>query len=217
MKQVKFVISLCGMGAGDLFAENVMIWGPYKQLIIYYPSQELKNERIRRVSDLIEYLKTDEDMLHLDEWGIESFVYNHVFVNHEGDLYRLTEDKKISDLFRDFPEKDIELHYIEIVGGVSIECRGFLFIVHPDEAVHRYSPHVHVENDEYSARYSLETLQLIDANSKKAEGFFRRSEKKIIRPFLEKNHNWFMNAWNMYQKGYEPPTINEEGMQYPNW
>lgn len=68
-----------------------------------------------------------------------------------------------------------------------------------------------------NARYSLEILKIIDANSKKAEDFFKREEKKKIIPVLKEQYDWFIKKWNLYQKGYVPSETNEDGMECPNW
>ena len=216
MKRIKFVISLCGMSE-KLFEEHILLWGPYRQLIIYFTLLELETAKIEKVSDLIDHLKNDVDMLQLDELAYKSFVFDHIFVNHEDSLYRLNENKSISDLFQDFPEDDIELHYIVISGGASLVSMGYRFVVHPDEEVHKNMPHVHVIKDGNNARYSLETLKIIDANSKKAEDFFKREEKKKIIPVLKEQYDWFIKKWNLYQKGYVPSETNEDGMECPNW
>lgn len=214
MRRIKFIISLCNMGGG-LFDNNTLIWGPYKQLIIFYTADELQNAKVQYLKELVETIKEDIDMLCLDDWAYDALTYDHIFVNHKKSLYRIKENKKIIDLYKDFSEDDIELHYIVVCGGASLELRGFKFIVHTDEKIHKYMPHIHVKKDEYSARYSLETIEMIDANSKTAKLFFKRSEKKIIIPFIKENFYWFMENWNLCQKGYEPPEINEKGMQYP--
>lgn len=216
MKRIKFVISLCGMSE-KLFDEHILLWGPHKQLIVYFTSYELEIAKIENVSDLIDNLRKDVDMLQLDEFACKNFVFDHIFVNHEDSLYRLNENKSISDLFQDFPEDDIELHYIVISGGASFVSRGFRFVVHPNEDVHKNMPHIHVIKDGNSARYSLETFKIIDANGRKAADYFKREEKKKILPVLREQYDWFIKNWNLYQKGYVPSEINEDGIQCPNW
>ena len=215
MRRIKFIVSLCSMGGG-LYDDNTLIWGPFKQLTVYFNTYELQTAKVHYLSELIETLKEDVDMLCLDEWAYDTFVFDHIFVNHKKSLYRIKENKRINDLFKDFSENDVELHYIIVCGGASLELRGFKFIVHPDEKIHKHMPHIHVEKDDYSARYSIETMEMINANNKAAELFFKRSEKKIIIPFIKKNHDRLMEYWNMYQNGYVPPKINEKGMQYPD-
>lgn len=107
--------------------------------------------------------------------------------------------------------------YIVISGGASFVSRGFRFVVHPNEDVHKNMPHIHVIKDGNSARYSLETFKIIDANGRKAADYFKREEKKKILPVLREQYDWFIKNWNLYQKGYVPSEINEDGIQCPNW
>ena len=39
-------------------------------------------------------------------------------------------------------------------------------------------------------------------------------EKKIIKPYIEDNIEWFKEKWLLSINGYKPPIENEEGFQY---
>ena len=93
-----------------------------------------------------------------------------------------------------------------------MSCRGYRFVVHPNEEIHKHTPHVHVENDDCSVRYSLVSLKRFEQD--KVPRNYLRDEKKIIRPFLENNRKKLLEYWNLSINGYTTPIINEKGQQY---
>ena len=84
--------------------------------------------------------------------------------------------------------------------------------MHPNEAVHKHKPHVHVVKDDMSVRYSLETLERFPQDVFSRE--YKRDEKKIIIPALKKNQKKLWDYWNCYMGGYCSPTIDCQGKEY---
>ena len=77
-------------------------------------------------------------------------------------MFGISEEKEIRKLFHDFKAPVIRLHFFYVPGGASREYRGYHFIIHSDETIHKHSPHVHVEKGGVSPRYSLETFLRYD-------------------------------------------------------
>ena len=87
-----------------------------------------------------------------------------------------------------------------------------MFIIHPDEDIHKNTPHVHVRRDDEETRYYLESLERFPND--KVSRRFLKDEKKRIKPYLLKNKEKLYEYWNLYMNGYTTPAMNEEGKQY---
>lgn len=146
-------------------------------------------------------------------YSIEEFnMYSHQFIKYGKYLVRCPSNKSIKEISNDLGMNNIDIEIFVYGGGASLQCHGYLFIVHPDEDVHKYSPHVHVKRDDYSVRYSLDTFERYKDDRCSRE--FIRDEKKIIIPFLKENNKILSDFWKKAQKGYEMPMIDEHGVQY---
>lgn len=123
----------------------------------------------------------------------------------------LQKDKQISEIQDYFGFDDVCLAFF-VVGGASIECHGYQFIVHPNEEIHRNTPHVHVRKGGNETRYYLETLSRFPKD-KFSKGF-QHDEKKIILPFLKEHQVELYTFWDMYMNSYVPPSVDQYGKQY---
>lgn len=210
MRELKFNIYVCGMSE-ETFTKQIMIYRPIDTITKTFSQEDLSELSIDYVGDLVEEIKRDRAMREvLGEWGLENISANTIYIQHNGYMLRLLDNKNISDIFDYFNSEYLELAYF-IVGGASIHNEtSYRFTVHPNEDVHRYMPHVHVSKDDVEIRYSLETLQPIDS----LVNPHRRDNKKIIIPFLKKNQKKLLGFWQFYMDGYVSPTITQEGQQF---
>jgi len=143
------------------------------------------------------------------------YVYLHkIYVRNKEYLWGLQRDKSFTELFIELAKDFLEFDCFCVFGGASRECCGYLFIVHPDETIHVYSPHVHVKKDGVSTRYDLETFKRYPED--KVTRAHIRDEKKVIVPFLKANKEWLQEKWNLAMLGYIPPIEDEQGKQFCN-
>lgn len=206
-QRVRFIVYYCGMGDG-LFSEKIMLWPAVDKLEKLYAYPDGVPPTLR-VSELIAQFKTDEPTL--GEWETENFQVDTVYVQTDDAMLGLLEDKLLSDMFSYFSLDELTLVFISS-GGASFECRGYQFIVHSNEDIHKNTPHVHVKRSGCETRYSLETLERFPKDKFSRE--FQRDEKKIILPCLRENKDRLLADWNRCMNGYRPPIYDENGMQY---
>lgn len=184
-----------------------MIYSPistYKKSFCY---EALKD---KTVSEFINFTKTDS-FEFLGAYGVEELNINRLYIHIEDTLFGLQEDKLLKDIFNHFSVDNIQFAYF-LVGGASIHCSGYRFVIHPDEGIHRNTPHVHVCKDNYSVRYSLITLERFKQDS--FPRTYARDEKKIIKRYLIDNQAKLMSYWNHYINGYTVPYEDVQGRQY---
>lgn len=212
MVELQFNIYFCGI-SDETFSKQIMIYKPNSSIVKSFTEATLHQIGIGYVDELIDYLKKDVLIRErLGTWGLENFSITTVYILHKDYLLGLQEDKTISEVFNDFRTDHLEFAYFN-VGGASIHNEtGYRFVIHPDEKIHEYMPHVHVSKAGVVIRYSLETLSPIDplVNPQK------RDNKKIITPFLQRNREKLLEMWSYYIKGYTTPEITQDDQQFYN-
>lgn len=212
MKKIRFTAYFCGM-SDELFSDNIMIYRPFGSYEkIYCYGQDIASDA--KVSALIESFKADAQTADnaLGDWGDENLQVDTVYIRTEDALLGLQKDKLLSEMFSYFSYNELDICYICVIGGASFWCDGYQFIVHPNEDIHRYHPHVHVRRDSKETRYCLDTLTRFPGDSFSRE--FKRDEKKTIIPYLQKNQAKLRRYWDYYMNGYIPPIEDEKGMQF---
>lgn len=211
MKTIRFTAYFCGMSE-ELFADNILIYKPYGSYEKTYYDQDFALSE--KVSNIMERFKVDaiNDGNALEDWESENLQIDTIYIRTEDALLGLQSDKLLSDVFAYFRSDRIEFVYVCVHGGASFMREGYRFIVHPNEEVHRYHPHVHVKRNDDETRYSLVTLTRFPNDSYSRE--FRRDEKKVIVPYLKKNQKKLRRYWDYYINGYIPPEENSDGMQF---
>ena len=212
MGQIRISALFCGI-SDDLLADHMMIWKPFETYErVYIPGKDLPPDP--RVSEMIDRFKLDakEDHDVLGEWGNRDLQVDSIFLRTETALIGFRENKHASDILSYFGCVDLDLVYICLVGGASFYCDGYHFIVHPNEDIHKYHPHVHVRRDDEETRYSLDTLTRFPSDT--FSHTFKKDEKKHILPYLKKNQAKLRKQWDMYMNGYISPMEDEEGRQY---
>lgn len=189
-----------------------MIYKPYSTIKFNHYTDI--NTDACTINDIIEKFECSEEYKRFaKEFGLSDNIgYEDVYIKHKNSLLSLNENKHIADVFRFFKTRKIELVYFYIAGGASVNCEGYKFVVHPDEDIHKYTPHVHVKRNGNAVRYHLDTLEKFKQDDGGRE--FERDEKKIIIPGLKKHRKQLWGYWNYYMGGYVPPEIDEEGYQY---
>lgn len=213
MDKVIFKIHICGMSKRN-FARNIMIYKPYKTFRTVFHSKNTEGLLKYKVSELIEKFKKSKEFAIFNEnyYSIEDLNLKDIYIKNRGTLLSLQADKYILDAFKFFKTNKIEIVYIFVAGGASIYCSGYQFIIHPNEDIHKNTPHVHVKKDDMSVRYFLETLERFPNDIYSRE--YKRDEKKIIIPGLRKNQKKLWDYWKYYMEGYNPPEIDCQGRQY---
>lgn len=210
MWNLRFNIYFCGMNE-KTFTEQIMIYKPHKSIVRSFSYDTLQMLSIGNVSELIEHLKKDLDIVEsLGDVGLESFNVLTVYIQHNDYLLGLQEDKPILELISDLRTYNLEFAYF-VVGGASIHNESdYRFTIHPDEKIHEHKPHVHVSKAGVEIRYCLNTLLPIDP----LVNPHQRDNKKIIIPFLRKNQERLLEMWNYYRTGYTTPLITQDGQQF---
>lgn len=212
---ITFTVCFCGM-SGNLegyFTDRMMLWKPFSCFTRTF-HYEHGTPELNKVGDLISLFKAEAESANniLGEWGNDHLQVNTVYIKTNETLIGLQEDKLLSDIFAYFACETLEFIYIYIAGGASFNCSGYRFIIHPNEDIHRNSPHVHVRRDDDETRYSLDTLKRLPED--KFSRTFQRDEKKIILPYLKRNQKRLLQYWDHYLNGYVPPEENVDGYQY---
>ena len=211
MTTVSFTAYYCGM-CSETFSEQIMIYKPHAQ---YNQSFEFDDDYLvkYKVSDLIHKIKerAKEEKHETGEWENDRLNFSNIYIKTQDALLGLSEDKLLLDVFDFFNVEKLEFAFF-IAGGASLHSNGYVFVVHPNEDIHRFKPHVHVKRNDEETRYSLETLERFPQDT--FSRTFRRDEKKKIIPFLEGNKERLLEWWNLYMNGYIPPVQDENGRQY---
>ena len=207
MKKITFTVFYCGMSE-DLFDEKIMIYKPISNFSKTFTWEKNKNSfaTAKELVDVFGNIAKEENVYLPDYYGIDS-----IYIRTDIGLIGLTVDKKIEDIYCYFKQELIDLVFF-VVGGASLHCNGYLFIVHPNEDIHKNTPHVHVRRDDEETRYYLDSLERFEND--KVSRRFLKDEKKIIKPFLSDNKGLLYKYWDMSINGYTTPQINEDGKQY---
>lgn len=213
MKKIVFRIHLCGMSE-KTFSKKIMIYKPFNTVKKVFSIKNCNDNGIVYISDLINFIVTNTKDINslLGDYGTENFNYRSIYIRHKDYLLGLQKDEPLKELFAFFKSSKIEIDYISVLGGASIHCNGYMFIIHPNEEIHKYQPHVHVIKNGISVRYSLDTFERFEHDTPGRE--HQRDEKKIIIPTIKKNQNRLYDFWNKYMNGYIPPAEDENGKQY---
>lgn len=210
MGDLEFNIYFCGMDE-ETFSEQIMIYKPNSRITRCFTEAALLQLEIIYVSELIDHLKKDITIKEsLGACELENFSIETVYIQYHGYLLGIQKDKPISTIFQDFETNQLEFAHF-VVGGASIHNEtSYRFTIHPDEKIHEHMPHVHVSKAGIEIRYSLETLLPIDP----LVNPHKRDNKKIITPFLQRNHDKLLEMWSYYTKGYTTPDIAQDGKQF---
>ena len=196
------------------FTKKIMIYKPHSTVRKVFSLNNCNDCGIVYISDLINHIVANLSDIQslLGDYGMENFNYRSIYIRHKDYLLGLQNDKSLAEIFYFFGKNKVEIDYILVLGGASIHCNGYRFIVHPNEEIHRYHPHVHVYKNDVSVRYSLDTFKRFEQDIPSRE--HKRDEKKIIIPALKKNVKRLYGFWNQYMSGYIPPDEDENGKQY---
>lgn len=213
MKLLVLKIHICGMSSKNI-SHKILICKPFKTTTKLFNLSFCFRHKISTIADLISYTKKSVNGISdlLGDFGIENFNVENIYVKYKGYLIGLQENKSLSDIFTYFKKNVLEFNYICVAGGASRMYRGYKFIVHPNEDIHKYKPHVHVKKNGVAPRYYLDTFERFKGDKCLREHL--RDEKKIIIPYLEKNRKWLLEQWDMYMNGYIPPAETESGKQF---
>lgn len=215
MKSIEFTVYLIAGMSDDTFSPIIMVDKPYEEIRTVLTFQELTELDIQCVSDLIEYIKTTHPDMEakIGSYGMENFCYQNIYLVRDDYWVGLQDDKEINTIFEDFQNNSLTFAYLYVAGGASRNHMGYKFVVHLSrEDIHANAPHVHVERDGVSVRYSLVTFER--KNPDEPTWAHRRDEKKIIIPYIKSNRDVLMGYWDLAMKGYRPPQIDEQGHQY---
>ena len=210
MGKVIFKLNICGI-SDNLFADKIMIYQPLSVVQRVYSTEELQSRQIQTVSELINHIKSDESIkTHIDDYSYQQFGIDTVYIFNKRYLFGFRENKEFSYLFDFFRTNTIELHYF-ICGGASFNNDlHYKFIIHTDEDIHKYKPHVHVKKEGKEVRYSLLDFEPMD----ELVYPHKRDSRKIIIPYIRKHQKEWLKLWSTYQNGFEIPVITENGNQY---
>ena len=212
MRIILFRIHFRGMSL-KCFSRKILIDKPFKTICYKVSPRKCNRKQIRTVSDLIDYIKRKDQKTQclMGEFGAQYFNYSNIYVEHKGYLFGLKSDKELEDIFTQLGKRIVIFDFFYVAGGGSREYHGYRFSVHSDESIHEYLPHVHVERDGVATRYSLSTYERFKDD--KCTRAHLRDEKKIIIPYIKKNHKWFMEKWNLSKNGFVPPVETLDGKQ----
>lgn len=211
MRELKVNVYFCGM-SDETYSEQIMIYKPRGSITRNFTEDTLQQSGIIYVSDLLDQLKKDTYIReHLSECSLDELTVSKIYIQYHDCLFGLKEDKPLSMVYYDFDTPCLEFSCFFIAGGASIHNEtSYRFTIHPDEKIHEHMPHVHVSKAEVEIRYSLDTLLPIDP----LVNPHKRDNKKIITPFLKRNHKQLLELWNYYARGYTVPQITQEGQQF---
>lgn len=140
-----------------------------------------------------------------------NFSYKEIYIEVDDYYYKFEKNINLSMVKNIL--KDIVFHIVIYIGGASIHYDGYRFVVHSNEDIHKYLPHVHVEKSGYSIRYRLDNQQAIDDKNIPRE-FIR--DKKMIENFIKMNKDKLLGFWNASQNGFVTPVLTENGEQELN-
>lgn len=213
MKTVSFQFNYVGMN-DESYSEFIAICKPRYSLSINIDEEEYSSNSVSTISELIAYIRDNMPCIEsfLREIDIESLTYSSVYCRWNDCLLSTMLDRRLDDMFAYFHTEHLDFAYFYVAGGASEYCDGYTFTVHSNELIHKNSPHVHVERDGYSVRYSLENLQRYPKD--KCSRIYDRDEKKIIQPALKKLQSILLEYWYHAVNGYKTPTIDANRRQY---
>lgn len=208
--KIRFCLHFCGVSE-ETFTDQIMIYQPNYSIERTYTAGELEQFGVHTVSGLIEYIKQSQEIQkNLGDWGMENFTWEHAYVLHQDYMLGLNEDKSLDDILSYLGVDYLDLVWFQ-VGGASLHNElGYTFTVRSREHNHQHLPHVHVSKDGAEARYALETLEPLDPLKQP----LKRDDKKVIRPFLQKNQNRLKEMWRHNMNGYYTPSLSQEGKQF---
>lgn len=208
--EIRFHLYFCGMSE-ETFTEKIMIYQPNYSIERTYTAGDLERLGICTAGGLVEHMKQSQEIQeNLGDWGLENFTWEHIYILHQDYMLGLDEDKSLEDICRYLNTDHLELAWFQ-VGGASLHNEmGYTFTVRSKEHNHQHLPHVHVSKDGAEARYALETLEPLDH----LEQPLKRDDRKVIRPFLQKNQNLLKEMWRHNMNGYCTPALSEEGKQF---
>lgn len=205
----------CNSGlTDDFFSNTIMIFAPCRIATLFIRVENLPNQEQSSVSDLLAYIKKhlSEFDTPLSDLEFKDVNAESVYLYYDDFLLKIGE-KKVCEVFSDFKCDGIELYYFS-VGGASIEYKnGYRFRIHSDEKIHQYSePHVHVEKEHDSPRYSLITFERFPQDIFESRDYKR--DHKLIQEGLKKNRDRLMKMWHLATIGYGTPDIGTDGRSY---
>ena len=205
----------CNSGlSDDFFSNTIMIFAPCRIATLFIRVENLPNQEQSSVSDLLAYIKKhlSEFDTPLSDLEFKDVNAESVYLYYDDFLLKIGE-KKVCEVFSDFKCDGIELYYFS-VGGASIEYKnGYRFRIHSDEKIHQYSePHVHVEKEHDSPRYSLITFERFPQDNFESRDYKR--DHKLIQEGLKKNRDRLMKMWHLATIGYGTPDIGTDGRSY---
>ena len=210
MGMVTFTVYCCGM-SDKSFSDRTMIYKPHrafceKFVIDSADKRTTLTDIIRLYKDRVRMI--DDAYLKL---VIEDISVDRLYIQTPDILWGITKNEYILNMFDYWETNELNLCFF-LVGGASIHCEGYFFLVHPNEDIHRFTPHVHVRRDDEETRYRLDTLERFpkDNISKR----FLKDEKKIIKPYLRKHQEILLDFWNKYMDGSSSPGVDVRGRQY---
>ena len=203
-------INFVGMSSDD-YSDYVCMYKPYEiyrcKFVEGLSDDCCYSDLISRA--FVEYIQQCKQYTY----SVEEFnEYSLHYVKYGKYLIGCPAGKLIKEIRKELEIDDLIVEIFVLGGGASIQCHGYSFVIHSNEAIHKHSPHVHVKRDGYSVRYSLENFERYDRDVCSRE--YIRDEKRIIIPFLKKNYSFFRDCWEKAQMGYEMPVIDELGRQY---
>ena len=210
MRELKVNIYFCGM-SDETFSEQIMIYKPHGSITRCFSEKTLQQSGIVYISDLLNHLKRDTYIKErLSKQSLDKLAVSKIYIQNHDCLLGLREDKPLSTVYNDFDAPCLEFACFFVAGASIHNETSYRFTIHPDEKIHEHMPHVHVSKGEVEIRYSLETLLPIDP----LVNPHKRDNKKIITPFLKRNHKKLLELWNYYTRGYSVPQITQEGQQF---
>ncbi len=209
MKCIDLSIHICGLNS-ETITNKIMIFKPKFSIKISINEEELSSNHIENISDYLKYIMASYSRIITAAIGNSKLCISKLRFRYDDYMLGLLNDKPLAKLF-DYINSEVIEFEVFFCGGASIHCeRNYKFIIHPNEEIHKHTPHVHVEKDRKSIRYSLTTLEPMD----KLDYPHIRDNKKIIIPALKKHKQKLMDLWNHYQHGYSLPVISDNGDQY---
>lgn len=208
MLNIEFEFASGGMSE-CFYSDKIQIFKPSCRVIHFLEDYASVHPELVTVNDLVLFL-ANSTLQSDDNYGRETS-YEDVYIKGDDYLLGFQEDKNLSDLHEYFETSTLSFITFTVFGG-SVEAHGFTFRIFPSESTHEHSPHVHVEKNGKSVRYSLIDFRRYP-NDKVTKEYLKAEKKKII-PFIRRNKEMLRDLWNHYQNGFSLPYIDEDGKQY---
>lgn len=112
MRKIRFSIYFCGM-SDDTFSAQIMIYKPQASISRDFDESLLQQLKITSINDLIVYMKTLPEVAEdIGFTGFDQFNIDAVYIQHCSYLLGFQDDKKIEDIFRDFPENQLNFAFL---------------------------------------------------------------------------------------------------------